>query len=84
MFQTQVLRDTTRTGNRLYNTTENDRQICVVGGENGKVVELEEGTEQEEEEELVIRYESIPLQFVCRKASVCRKTCLTELFCFSQ
>ena len=38
----QVLRDTTRRGHRIYDTTENDRQICLADADyNGRIVEIE-------------------------------------------
>ena len=49
---TQVLRDTTRRGHKLYHLTENDRQICLADADyNGKIVEIE--TEDTEEYKLV-------------------------------
>ena len=51
----QVLRDTTRRGHRLYDTTENDRQICLADADyNGKIVEIE--AEETEEDDLVKEY----------------------------
>ena len=48
----QVLRDTTRRGHRLYDTTENDRQICLADADyNGKIVEIE--AEETEEDDLM-------------------------------
>ena len=48
----QVLRDTTRRGHKLYDMTENDRQICLADGDyDGKIVEIEPEEEEEGEAE---------------------------------
>ena len=40
----QVLRDTTRRGHKLYDTTENGRQICLADVD-GKILEVQKDTD---------------------------------------